>query len=359
MKRREFIKKAAAGVAASTVFGPVYAQTRRRFRLRMATSWPKSLDTIFGGAQDVADFVKAATDGMVEIRPFAANEIVGALQVFDAVQQGTVDLGHTASYYYVGKSPAFAFDTALPFGLTFRQQNAWWYFGGGGEVMNRFYAEFGVIGFPAGNTGVQMGGWFRREINDLEDLKGLKMRIPGLGGQVMSRLGVDVQVLGAPEIFPALERGVIDATEWVGPYDDEKLGFNKVAQFYYYPGWWEPAPQLNLYINLKTWESLPKEVQEAIRSAAAAANVRMMAKYDAQNPAALRRLLAQGTKLRKYPNDVLREAEKQAFEMYEELASQDKTFREIFEGWKKFREETYRWHATAELSYAQFAFPKV
>ncbi len=246
MKRRDFLKKAGIGVAASAAFGPAFAQAAPTVRWRLASSFPKSLDTIYGAAEVLAERVSALTGGRFQIRPYQAGEIVPGLQVMDAVQQGTVEAGHTASYYYVGKAAVLALDTAVPFGLTARQQNAWMYQGGGIELFRPIFADFGIIQFPGGNTGVQMGGWFRKEIKGLSDLKGLKMRIPGPGGQVMSRLGVVPQVLAGGDIYPALERGVVDAAEWVGPYDDEKLGFYKVAKYYYYPGWHEPAHALLL-----------------------------------------------------------------------------------------------------------------
>ncbi len=354
MKRRDFMKKAAVGVAASSVFGPVFAQTSKRVRWRMTTSWPKSLDTIFGGAQTIADRVKAMTDGKFDIRVYAAGEIVSGLKVVDAVQQGTVQAGHTAGYYYIGKNPAFAFATALPFGLNFRQQNAWLYDGNGNKMLNEMFADFNMIGFPAGNTGVQMGGWFRKEINSASDLKGLKMRIPGLGGKVMSRLGVTVQVLAGGDIFPALERGAIDATEWVGPYDDEKLGFYKVAKYYYYPGWWEPGPTLHTFVNLKAWNALPKEYQQIYKTAAAQANQQMMVDYDFKNPPAFKRLLSKGVKLRRFSNDIMSAAQKMSFELYEEQAAKDAFYKKVYADWKAFRKDIYRWYGTAESAYLQF-----
>jgi len=359
MKRREFIKKAAAGVAASSVFGPVYAQTQKRIRWRMATSWPKSLDTIYGGAVTVAETVREMTGGQFDIRVYAGGEIVPGLKVVDAVQQGTVEAGHTASYYYIGKHPAFAFGTSLPFGFTYRAQNAWLYDGNGNKFMNELYADFNMIGFPAGNTGAQMGGWFRKPINSVEDLKGLKMRIPGLGGKVMARLGVTVQVLAGGDIFPALERGAIDATEWVGPYDDEKLGFYKVAKYYYYPGWWEPGPSLHFFVNLDAWRKLPKEYQEILKTAAARANLQMQVDYDFKNPQSLKRLLAKGVKLRKFPLDVLKAAEKEAFDLFEELAAKDKFYRKVYEDWKAFRGDINRWFGTAELAMGQYLFARL
>jgi TRAP-type mannitol/chloroaromatic compound transport system substrate-binding protein len=359
MKRRDFLKKAGIGVAASAAFGPAFAQASPTVRWRLASSFPKSLDTIYGAAEVLAERVSALTEGKFQIRPYQAGEIVPGLQVMDAVQQGTVEVGHTASYYFVGKAPALAFDTGVPFGLTARQMNAWMYAAGGIELFRSIYADFGIIQFPGGNTGVQMGGWFRKEIKGLADLKGLKMRIPGPGGQVMSRLGVVPQVLAGGEIYPALERGVVDAAEWVGPYDDEKLGFYKVAKYYYYPGWHEPGSMLSFYVNLKEWQKLPKEYQQAFEVAAAEANLVMVAKYDQLNVPALQRLLKAGVRLRKWPAEVMKAAQKAAFDWYEEEAAKDATYRKVYAAFKKFREEQYRWFAVAELGYEQFAFPAV
>ena len=275
------------------------------------------------------------TNGKFEITPYSAGEIVGGLEVLDAVQQGTVPCGHTASYYYVGKNPALAFGTTVPFGLTAQQQNAWYYHGGGLEIMHKLYSDFNIISFPAGNSGVQMGGWFKREINTINDLKGLTMRIPGFGGEVMKKLGVNTQVLPGGEIYLALERGAIDAAEWVGPYDDQKLGLNNAAKYYYYPGWWEPGPTFEVQVNLDEWNKLPKEYQETFKSAAYQANINMLAKYDALNGAALAELIAKGTELRPYSQEILQAAQKAAFEFYEEKASQDGTFKEVYEQWKK------------------------
>ncbi|WP_027891245.1 TRAP transporter substrate-binding protein [Calidithermus chliarophilus] len=359
MNRREMLKKAGVAVAASTVFGPVYAQTAPTIRWRLASSFPKSLDTIFGAADILAERVRDLTGGKFQIRTFPSGEIVPGLQVLDGVQQGTVEVGHTAMYYYVGKSLTMAFDTSLPFGLNARQQNAWWYYGGGVEAIREFLTDFSVINFPGGNTGAQMGGWWRKEVNTLADLKGIKMRIPGIGGQVWSRLGVVPQAIAGGEIYPALERGTVDSAEWVGPYDDEKLGFYKVAKFYYYPGWWEPGPGLSFIVNINEWKKLPKDYQLAFEAAAAEANVHMMAKYDAQNPPALQRLLKGGVKLRKFSNEILKAAQKAAFEIYEEEAAKNASFKKIYTPWKKFRDESYRMMAVHELGYEQFAFPGI
>ncbi len=356
MKRRELLKKAGVAVAASSVFGPVYAQAAPTIRWRLASSFPKSLDTIFGASDVFASRLNELTDGKFQVRAFAAGEIVPGLQVLDAVQQGTVELGHTASYYFVGKNPSLAFDTALPFGLTARQQNAWLYHGGGLATMQKVYGDFNIINFPGGNTGAQMGGWWRKEINTAADLKGIKMRIPGLGGQVMSRLGIVTQTLAGGDIYPALEKGTVDSAEWVGPYDDEKLGFYKVAKFYYYPGWWEPGPGLSFLVNLDQWKKLPKDYQSAIQVAAAEANVDMMARYDAQNPKALQSLLSKGVKLRRFSGEILKAAQKEAFALYDETAAKDATYKSIYADWKKFRDAQYKWNAVGELGYEQFAF---
>lgn len=302
----------------------------------------------------VCDRIGEMSGGRFTIEPYVAGEIVPGLEVLDAVQNGTVECGHTASYYYVGKNPALAFGSTVPFGLTAGQQNAWLYHGGGLEAMHDIYSDFNVISFPAGNTNVQMGGWFKREIQSVSDLNGLKMRIPGLGGEVMSRLGVNVQVIPGGEIFLALDRGTIDAAEWVGPYDDEKLGLNKAAPFYYYPGWWEPGATLEVQVNKTAWEKLPQEYQGMLKSAAKEANISMLAQYDALNQEALNRLTSSGTKLAAYSPEIMQAAQKAAFEIYEESASQDTTFREVYDQWKQFREQVSQWNQVNELSFTNF-----
>src|ERR1041385_3505911 len=267
MKRRSFLKKAAVGAAATTLAAPAIAQSTPTITWRMATSWSKSLDTLFGGAEQICKRVGEITDGKFQIRPFAAGEIVPGLQVLDAAQAGTVELGHTAPYYYFGKDPAFAFGTAICFGGNQRQQTAWWLFGGGADAMAPLFKDYGCVGMLSGNTGCQMGGWYRKEIKSVADLKGLKMRIGGMAGLIVAKLGVVPQLIGGPGIYPALEKGTIDAAEWVGPYDDEKLGFNKVAKYYYYPGYWEGGPMLHTLVNLKKWEELPKHYQAALATA--------------------------------------------------------------------------------------------
>ena len=367
MKRRRLIVNSTLGVGTAAVSVACGQSTNNgsssnsnsdlpRLKWQMATSWPKSLDTIFGGAETVCQRVKEMTGGRFTITPSAAGEIVPFDGVLDAVQGSVVECGHTASYYYIGKNPALAFSTSVPFGLNAQQQNAWFYHGGGLELMRKVYEKFNIINFPAGNTGVQMGGWFKREINSLRDLQGLKMRIPGLGGQVMAKLGVNAQALAGGEIFVSLERGAIDAAEWVGPYDDEKLGLQKAAQFYYYPGWWEPGPTLELQINKSKWDSLPPEYQAILTSAAQEAHLNMLSQYEALNREALQRLIDGGTQLREYPREILVAAEKAAFELYEENARKSADFKAVYEPWKIFREQIYAWNRINEQSFANFVF---
>jgi TRAP-type mannitol/chloroaromatic compound transport system substrate-binding protein len=322
----------------------------------MAASWPKSLDTLFGGMELIAKRVAEITDGKFQIRAFAAGEIVPALQVLDAVQAGTVEMGHTATYYYFGKDPAFALATSVPFGMTSRQNFAWWHFGGGAQAMAPLFKEYGCVAIPAGNTGCQMGGWFRKEIKSVADLKGLKFRIGGMAGLVVDKLGVVPQMIGGPDIYPALEKGTIDAAEWVGPYDDEKLGFNKVAKYYYYPGWWEAGPILMALINEKKWNELPKSYRAALSAACGEACIWMTAKYDADNPMALRKLVAGGTLLRPFPKAVMEACEKASFELYEELKAKSAHWKKIYPAWKKFRDDEFLWFRAAESTYENYAF---
>jgi TRAP-type mannitol/chloroaromatic compound transport system substrate-binding protein len=354
MKRRLFLKAAGIGAAATTVAAPAIAQSMPEIRWRLASSFPKSLDTIYGAAEVVAKRVAAATDNKFQIRVFAAGEIVPGLQVVDAVQAGTVECGHTANYYYVGKDPTFAFDTAIPFGLNGRQQNAWMYHGGGVELMREFFASYNCYNIPCGNTGCQMGGWFRKEIKTTKDFDGLKFRIGGFAGQVLAKLGVVAQQLAGGDIYPALEKGTIDAAEWVGPYDDEKLGFNKVAKFYYYPGWWEGGPQLSLMVNVAQWNQLPKTYQAILEAACAEANVWMVAKYDAVNPAAMRRLVANGAVLRPFSREVMEACLKAANELYAETSAKNPKFKKVYDSWVKFRDEQLLWFRVAENTFDNF-----
>jgi TRAP-type mannitol/chloroaromatic compound transport system substrate-binding protein len=363
--RRDLLRKAALAGAAGVVAGcggsasdgsAPAVQTKPNLNWRLASSFPRSLDTIYGAAEVFANRVETLSEGRFRIRCYPSPELVPALQVLDAVQQGTVQVGHTASYYYTGKHPALAFDTAVPFGLTSRQQTAWLYEAGGLDLMREVFADFGILNLPGGNTGAQMGGWFRREVPSLSALNGLKMRIPGLGGEVMSRLGVTVQTISGGEIYPALERGAIDATEWVGPYDDEKLGFHQIAKYYYYPGWWEPGPNLSLYFNRKSWDGLPSSYQEILVTAAKEAHLVTQSRYDALNPMAIDKILAHGVQLRAFSRDIMEAAQRETIALMEEIAAKEPTYDKIFRAWKAYRQQSLRWFATAELAYQDFAF---
>jgi TRAP-type mannitol/chloroaromatic compound transport system substrate-binding protein len=354
MKRREFLKAAGLGVAASAVAAPAIAQSMPEIKWRLTSSFPKSLDTLYGAAETFAKAVGEATDNKFQIQVFAAGEIVPGLQALDAAQNGTVEMCHTASYYYFGKDPTFTFGTALPFGLNQRMIDAWMFSGGGMELMNDLYKKFNVIGFPAGNTGAQMGGWFRKEIKTPEDLKGLKMRIGGFAGRVLAKLGLVPQQLAGGDIYPALEKGTLDACEWVGPYDDEKLGFHKVAPHYYYPGWWEGGPMLHNLINLPKWNELPKSYQSLVQSASHVANTVMQAKYDAGNPAALKRLVAGGAQLRPFPQPVMEACFKAANELYAETAAGNADFKKVLDSVTAFRNDQYLWWQVAEYGFDTF-----
>jgi TRAP-type mannitol/chloroaromatic compound transport system substrate-binding protein len=355
MERRSFLKQAGAGVAVGTLAAPAIAQgSAPTIKWRCTSSFPKSLDTIYGGAEVLANRVKALTDGKFQIQVFAGGEIVPGLQALDATQNGTVEMCHTCSYYYVGKDKTFGFGTAIPFGMNARQMNAWIYYGGGQKLLDDFYANYNILSLAGGNTGVQMGGWFRKEINPLADVKGLKMRIAGLGGSVFERLGAVPQQIAGGDIYPSLEKGTIDAAEWVGPYDDEKLGFYKVAKNYYYPGWWESGPVIHFFINMKEWAKLPKTYQEAIIAAAYEANVTMMAEYDHKNPQALARLVQNGVKLHKYPDEIMRAANKAAQELYAEESGKNPAFKKIYTDWNKYLRQQNAWFSYAEASMDDF-----
>lgn len=354
MKRRQFLQAAALGTASAAVARPAIAQSMPEIRWRLTSAFPKSLDTIYGASETFAKYVSESTDGKFQVQPFAAGEIVGTFQLADAVQNGTVEMGHTAPYYYVGKDPTFAFGTAIPFGLNARGMNAWVYHGGGMDLMNEFYARHGIFALPGGNTGSQMGGWFRKEIKSVADLNGLKMRIGGLAGQVLQKNGLVPQQIAGGDIYPALERGTVDAAEWIGPYDDEKLGFNKVAPYYYYPGFWEGGPMLMFFFNQAKWNELPKHYKAIAQAAAALANVDMTAKYDARNPGALRRLVAGGAQLRPFPQDVLEAAWKSGNELYDELSGKNESWKKVYEAYRSFRGEQYLWWQVAEYTFDNF-----
>jgi TRAP-type mannitol/chloroaromatic compound transport system substrate-binding protein len=354
MQRREFLKTAGTGLATSAIAAPAIAQSMPELKWRLTASWPKSLDTLYGGCEYFARRIAEITDNRFQIQVFAAGEIVPGLQVLDAVQNGTVEMGNTALYYYWGKDPAFTFGTALPFGLNARQMNSWLRFGGGSELLNELLKNFNATGIAAANTGAQMGGWFRKEIKSVDDLRGLKMRVGGFAGTILSKLGLVPQQLAAGDIYPALEKGTLEACEWVGPYDDEKLGFYKVARYYYYPGWWEGCGQAHNLINLAKWNELPKAYQSAIITASGDAWEWVIGKYDYANPAALKRLLAQGVQLRAFPQDVMEASYKAALDIYADLSNTNPMFKKLYDSLVAYRGDSLVWFQVAELSFDSF-----
>jgi TRAP-type mannitol/chloroaromatic compound transport system substrate-binding protein len=354
MKRRDFLKVTAAGAATAAVASPAIAQSSPEIKWRLTSSFPKSLDTIYGAAELMAKQVAEMTDNKFQIQVFAAGEVVPGLQALDATTNGTVEMCHTATYYYVGKDPTFAIYAAVPFGLNARMQNSWWSQGGGEQLANDFFKKHGVIGHPCGNTGTQMGGWFRKEIKTVADLSGLKMRIGGIAGQVLAKLGVVPQQLAGGDIYPSLEKGTIDAAEWIGPYDDEKLGFNKVAPYYYYPGFWEGGLMVHSLTNLAKWNSLPKHYQAILANANANANTLMNARYDMQNPGALKRLVAGGTQLRPFSNEILEASLKATNELWAEISAKNPDFKKSIEAMQAFRGDSYLWWQVAEYTFDSF-----
>ena len=353
MERRSFVGGAGlAGVMAAGVAPAVMAQTAIRWRL--ASSFPKSLDTLYGGAELFAKKVGEMSGGKFQISVHAGGELMPAFGVVDGVQQGTVEMAHTAPYYFVGKDPTFALGTAIPFGLNSRQMTAWMFEGNGLKLMREFYTNYGIISFPGGNTGAQMGGWYRKPINTVADLKGLRFRTVGVAGKVLERLGVVVQAMPGAEIYQALEKGTIDAAEWVGPYDDLKLGFNKVAPYYAYPAFWEGAAQLDFFIGTKAFNALPAEYKAIVEAAAMQAHVDVQAKYDARNPGALRQLVAGGTKLFRYPKDAMEAAFKESNALFSELSTTNANWKKVYEDLVKFRAEQNLWFRFAEAGFDDF-----
>ncbi|MBP6738240.1 MAG: TRAP transporter substrate-binding protein [Rhodobacteraceae bacterium] len=358
MDRRSFLTKASIGgvaaAGASVLAAPAIAQSNPKITWRVTSSFPKALDTIFGAADVMSKYISEATDGNFTLQVFPAGELVPGLEAADAVSSGTVEACHTVPYYFWGKDPTYALGAAVPFGLNARQMNAWFYHGGGIDLMNEFYATQNLIAFPAGNTGVQMGGWFRKEITSVADMNGLKMRVGGFAGKVMEKLGVVPQQIAGGDIYPALEKGTIDATEWVGPYDDEKLGFYKVAPYYYYPGWWEGGPAIATMINLAKWNELPPAYQALMKMGCQVANSDMLSNYDWKNPTALKSLVANGAQLRPFPQDVMQASFDAANATYAEISAGNEMFKKIKENQDAFKRDAYLWAQIAEYNYDVF-----
>ena len=354
MQRRRFLHHSGlAGVlAAGTAPAVVHAQANLRWRL--ASSFPKSLDTIFGMGELFAKKVGEMTGGKFQISVHPGGELLPPFGVVDGVQAGTVEMAHTVPYYFFGKDETFAIGAAIPFGLNSRQMSAWTFQGNGLKLMREFYARYNIINFPGGNTGVQMGGWYRKEIKSLSDMKGLKMRIGGFAGRIIERMGAVSQSIPGGEVYQALEKGTIDAVEWIGPYDDEKLGFYKVAPFYYYPGWWEGGPQIDFFINTQAYARLSAEYKAIVEAACAVAHIDMQARYDVRNPTALKSLVKAGVKVLPFPKPVLDEAFKQSMQLYDELSARNPNWKKVYDDYSAFRREQNLWFRFAEASFDRY-----
>jgi len=354
MDRRSVIKHAGLAGVIAAASAPALVQAQANIRWRLTSAFPKALDTIYGAAETFSKHVKELSGGKFEISVHAAGEIVPTPGLVDAVQNGTVEMGHTAPYYYFGKDETFALGCAIPFGLNSRQMSAWMYDGNGLKLMRDFYRNYNIVSFPMGNTGAQMGGWFRKEIKSVNDIKGLKFRVGGFAGKVIERMGGVPQNIPGGEIYTALEKGTIDAAEWVGPYDDLKLGFYKVAKNYHYPGWWEGGPQLDLYVNTKAYDTLSADYKSIIENAAAYAHTEMQAKYDARNPTALKQLVGSGAKLVAFPKDVMEASFKESMALYSDISSKNPNWKKVYEDYAKFRADANVWFRFTEARFDSF-----
>lgn len=368
MKRREFISKLGMGAGAvatgamltacggeqdcatDSVAGA--ANTGKTIKWKMVTAWPKNFPGLGTGANNLAEKINQLSGGRMEVKVYGAGELVPALEIFDAVSQGTAQMGHGAAYYWKGKNEAFQFFSTVPFGLTAQEMNGWLYAGGGLDLWTKAYEAHNLVPMPAGNMGVQMGGWFNKEINSLGDLKGLKMRIPGLGGEVLKRAGGTPVNLPGGELFTAMQSGTIDATEWVGPYNDLAFGFYKVAKFYYYPGWHEPGTTLEAIINKEALEALPADLQAVVKSACKLANHEMLAEYAARNNDALKVLVNDhGVQLRRFPDDVLSELRQLSDQVVQELAGKDEFAKAVFDSYSNYRAKATNWSQYSDHAY--------
>jgi len=357
MERRSFLSRAGvgAGVGAALVAAPAITKAASpAVRWRGMSGFPASLDTVFGTTQDAAKRVADTTQGRFQITVAPPGEIVPMLQAADAVGAGTIDCAHVFSGWYVGQDPTWTLGAAIPFGMNFRAHNAWWFDGGGQALFNAWLRPRGMAFILSGNTGTQMGGWFRREIRTIEDVRGVKMRIAGLGGNIWQAAGAVPQQIAGGEIYSALERGTIDAAEFIGPADDERLGFHRVARFLYHPGFWEGSSALGWLVNLRAWEGLPAEYREAFTAAAHEANTVMMARYDVRNAAAMRRLIAGGTQLRAYPRPVMQAFFDHAQRMYAGLTAANADFKRLYDSYTSFQREQVGWMRIADNSFDNF-----
>jgi len=355
MKRRNFIKAAATtGLITSTSLTSTttLAKSTATIKWKMVTTWPKNFPGLGTGANNLAKLITQMSGGRLKVKVYGAKELVPPFEVFDAVSRGTAQMGHGAAYYWKGKTAASQFFAAVPFGLTAQEMNGWLYHGGGLKLWQETYAAFGIIPAAAGNTGVQMAGWFNKEIKSIADLKGLKMRIPGLGGEVLKRAGGTPVNLPGGEIFSSLKTGAIDATEWVGPYNDLAFGLHKAAEFYYYPGWHEPGTTLEALINKEALENLPDDLQSIVLNACRITNQDMLAEYTTRNQQALDTLVHKHkVNVQKLPDEVLNKLQSLSDEVINEVAATDKMTKKVFESFKSYRDKVKQWSDISELAY--------
>ncbi|WP_280547079.1 MULTISPECIES: TRAP transporter substrate-binding protein [unclassified Halomonas] len=328
------------------------AQAQETFEWKMVTSWPKNFPGVGQGPERLSTLVEEMSDGRLTIEVFGAGQLVPGFEVFDAVSEGTAELGHSASYYWKGKAPAAQFFAAVPFGMNAQEMNAWLHYGGGMELWNELYDDFGVDVLVAGASGVQMGGWYNKEINSVDDLNGLKMRMPGLGGEVMDRMGVAIVNMPGGEIFTSLQSGAIDATEWIGPYNDLAFGLHQAADYYYYPGWHEPTVMFEAIINEEAYASLPADLQAILRTAVRDINADVLDEYTARNNDALETLVNEhDVELRRLPDDVLAQAKKHSADVVAELAESSDMARKIYDSYQAFQNKVVDYHAISEQAY--------
>ena len=354
MKRRHFISGVGAATVAAGITATRPTQAQERVKWKMATTWPRNFPGLGRGANYLAKLIEEMSAGRISVQVYGENELVKAVEVFDAVSQGEVQMGHGTAFYWQHKSNAAQFFSAVPFGLTAQEMNAWLYHGDGMELWEELYAQYNVIPGATGNTGVQMGGWFNREINSISDLQGLKMRIPGLGGEVWKRAGGEPVMLAGGEIFTALEAGDIDAAEWVGPYNDMALGLHKAARYYYYPGWHEPGTTLECIINKQAFLSLPSDLQSIVKNAIRVANQDMLAEFTAKNNRALEQLVRlHKVELRRFPDEVLIKLRQLSDELVSEQVKDDPAGQRVRDSFTHFRQQVSQWHQVSELAYMQ------
>ncbi|MFV1984768.1 MAG: TRAP transporter substrate-binding protein [Thiohalomonadales bacterium] len=364
MKRRDFIKGAAVGgvVAGSTLLGACNNKdnanksanklSKKTYNWKMVTTWPKGFPGLGRGADNLASLITEMSNGRIKVKVYGAKELVPAFEVFDAVSNGTAEMGHGGAYYWKGKIEAAQFFSTVPFGLNAQEMNGWLYYGDGLKLWQELYAPFNLVPFAAGNTGTQMGGWFNKEIKTINDLSGLKMRMPGLGGEVLKRLGATPVTLPGGEIYTSLQSGAIDATEWVGPYNDLAFGFYKIAKYYYYPGWHEPGTTLEAIVNKKALEALPPDLESIVQTACKAINLDMLSEYTARNNDALEILVNKhNVKLLPYPVDVLNELRNVSDEVIQDIATRSPVNKKVYDSFVKYRDQVTQWHKVSEQAY--------